>query len=987
VGSPRDNEHTHVSTEVDDSAIWQVIAPRAFERWVQKGCPGNSQLQDWLEAEAELVRQKTEESLKNTEALYDSLAENLPQSIFRKDRLGRFTFVNQHFQKALGRPQEEILGKTDFDFYPPELAQEYRESDQRVMESGLVFETVEANYDHAGKRIYVQVVKTPLHNYRGQVVGTQCIFWDVTEKKLAEEALRDREQRLELALQAGSMGTWEWHIPSGKVKWSTSLEIIHGFAPGTFGGTLRAVIDQVHPDDRTLVQKTIARALEKKSFLDVEYRLHLPDGRTRWVEGRGQLFLDAAGHPQRMLGVCMDITQRKQAEETLLVAEDALRKSHDMLQAITEGTTDAIFVKDRQGRYLMLNSAGARLTGKSVGELLGKDDTALFSPDTAKSIMEGDQRVMASGEIQTYEDVGTAAGVTRTFLSTKGPYRDQQGNVIGLIGISRDITERKRAEEKFRNLLESAPDATVIVDAQGKISVANRQTENLFGYRQEELLGKPVEVLMPESMRARHGLHREKYFAKPVTRPMGAGLELYGLRKDGSQFPADISLSPLETEEGLLVSCVIRDISERKKAERRLAAEHAVTRVLAEAAEVENAIPQILLTLGETLGSDVGAFWTVDRLSNTLHCMDVWHAAGITMPEFIQACRQTGGKLARGIGLPGRVWASGKPAWIADVSQDSNFPRLSSAGRQGLHGAFGFPVYGGNDVLGVMEFFHRRILEPDQNLINMLTSISGQISQFIDRRRAEKNLHERDMEFRLAREIQQTMLPAHPPALPGFSLGSCYHSAQETGGDYLDFIPMPEDHLGIVIGDASGHGIAAALLMAQARAYLRAFALTHKNVSKTLALANRRLAQDMQDSSESHFVTLLFARLQPKTRQLVYCNAGHPPAYVFDAKGEIKNILHSSVYPLGIDVPSFYPLTTSLLLEPGDFVFFYTDGVLDALSAEDQSFGLKRTLDFVHRCRHLPPAEIVSQLLDEVSNFSSGQRQIDDCSAIVLKAE
>jgi PAS domain S-box-containing protein len=696
MGSPRADEGKHITTEDNGREFWQTIAPMAFEKWVQKGCPADSQLQDWLEAEADFCRQRAEEAFKNAEALYHSLVEHLPQSIFRKDREGRFTFVNKHFQDALGKPLSEILGKTDFDFYPPELARKYRKNDQWVMESGKVFETVEENRDPAGRRIFVQAVKTPLHDFRGRVVGTQCIFWDVTEKKLAEEALKDREQRLELALEAGCMGTWEWQIASGKVQWSTNLEIIHGFAPGTFAGTLAAVIDQVHPDDRDKVEQAITIALKEKTSLDIEYRLRFSDGAIRWVEGRGQLFLDDAGNPERMLGVCMDISKRKQAESALLQTEEALHKSHDMLQAIMEGTTDAIFVKDRRGRYLMLNSPGARLIGRTVAELLGKDDTALFSPDTARAIMERDQRVMASGEIQTFEDVGTAAGVTRIYLSTKGPYRDQHGNIIGLIGISRDITER---------------------------------------------------------------------------------------------------------------------------------------------------------------------------------------------------------------------------------------------------------------------------------------------------RQAEKHLHERDMEFRLARQIQQDMLPAHPPTLPGFSLGIGYQFAQETGGDYLDFIPMPEDHLGIVIGDASGHGIGAALLMAQARAYLRAFALTHKNVSKTLALANHRLAQDVQDSPESHFVTLLFARLDPRTRQLVYCNAGHPPAYVFDARGEIKNVLHSSIFPLGIDVASFYPLTPALLLEPGDMVFFYTDGVVDAFSVEDKPFGLKRALDFVHCRRHLPPAVIVGQLLDEISRFSSGQRQIDDRSAIILKAE
>jgi PAS domain S-box-containing protein len=135
-------------------------------------------------------------------------------------------------------------------------------------------------------------------------------------------------------------------------------------------------------------------------------------------------------------------------------ADEALRQGHAILRAVTEGTTDAIFVKDCHGRYLMINSAGARLLGKAVAEVLGKDDSELFSPDTGRAIMARDRAVMASAQVQTYEEVGTAAGFTRIYLSTKGPYRDAQGNVIGLIGISRDITERRQAEEERDRLLE-----------------------------------------------------------------------------------------------------------------------------------------------------------------------------------------------------------------------------------------------------------------------------------------------------------------------------------------------------------------------------------------------------------------------------------------------------------------------------------------------------------------------------------------------------
>ena len=131
----------------------------------------------------------------------------------------------------------------------------------------------------------------------------------------------------------------------------------------------------------------------------------------------------------------------------------------------------------------------------------------------------------------------------------------------------RDITDRKKAEDKFRDLLESAPDAMVIVSADGKIKLVNAQTESLFGYGRGDLIGLPVEMLVPERYRHNHPGHRSTYFSAPRARPMGAGLQLFALRKDGSEFPAEISLSPIETPEGQLVTAAIRDITERQKFE------------------------------------------------------------------------------------------------------------------------------------------------------------------------------------------------------------------------------------------------------------------------------------------------------------------------------------------------------------------------------------------------------------------------------------
>ena len=169
-----------------------------------------------------------------------------------------------------------------------------------------------------------------------------------------------------------------------------------------------------------------------------------------------------------------------------------------------------------------------------------------------------------------------------------------------------------------------------------------------------------------------------------------------------------------------------------------LTAEHVTARALVEATTFADAAPRILQAVCESFGWEYGALWLVDREANLLRCAETWYRPSVQFPDFEAISRRT--TFARGVGLPGRVWASGQPAWIPDVVQDSNFPRAPIAAREGLHAAFGFPILLRGEALGAMEFFSREIRTPDEEFLSMLTSVGNQIGLFVDRRRAQEEL-------------------------------------------------------------------------------------------------------------------------------------------------------------------------------------------------------------------------------------------------------
>ena len=265
-------------------------------------------------------------------------------------------------------------------------------------------------------------------------------------------------------------------------------------------------------------------------------------------------------------------------------------------------------------------------------------------------------------------------------------------------------------------------------------------------------------------------------------------------------------------------------------------------------------------------------------------------------------------------------------------------------------------------------------MKDDNDNITNIVSVLKDITELREKQEQEFNLN-------IAREVQQQLLKAKI-SVPGFDIFGKTYPATKTSGDYYDLIQLPDDTFIIIIGDVSGHGIGSALIMAETRAFLRAFLKIETDPAILLTWLNRELHDDLDPEK---FVTLQIVRVDSEKKVLEYSSAGHVSSYIFNSKGQVIHTLESTDIPLGV-LPKYKYHTSELIeLNSKDIALFLTDGVLEAHAPDETEFGFERTLEIVRKYRRKGSKQIVEQIYNEVSTFSNHQNQEDDITSVVLK--
>ena len=481
----------------------------------------------------------------------------------------RIVLFNSAAERIFVCTANEAIGNSIERFIPERFRAEHSTHVCRFAESGVTNRTLSGLGTLWGLRATGEEFPIEASISKVESGGKKffaVVIRDITERHRAENGARENEQRLRLAQQAANIGTFEWNIQEDENTWTPELEAMYGLPPGGFGGTHFAFESLVYGDDRPGLRNLVESTLKTGQPTKGEWRVVWPDGSVHWLAAYWQVLMDESGKPSRVIGVNMDITERKLAEKTLRESEERFRLAAQAGRMYAYEWDVATDIIARSGDIAsVLGSTGeASLTRQQLLARIHPDDRALFDASVA-------ERTPEHPDAQISYRLLRPDGSFIWLEKTAHAFFDEQDRMLRMIGMVADITERKRSEEarlRHAAIVESSEDAIASVTLDGVIATWNEGSHRMFGYTENEAVGQPVTILVPPELADEENKILETVKAGGRIKQF----ETIRITKTGKRINVSLTISPITDSTGKIVGCagIARDITERKQAENKL---------------------------------------------------------------------------------------------------------------------------------------------------------------------------------------------------------------------------------------------------------------------------------------------------------------------------------------------------------------------------------------------------------------------------------
>ena len=934
--------------------------------------------------------------------LLQVLMDNIPDAIYFKDAASRFLTINRSHAKKFGLADPHLaVGKSDTDFFTSAHAQQALADEQRIVQTGQPLVGVEEKETWPdGSVTWVSTTKMPLRDRAGRIFGTFGISRDITEHRRTEQTLAERT--IELSKERLLLRTLIDNLPdaiytkdaAGRKTMANPADLKNLRCKTEADAIGKSDFDLFPPEVAKKFYDDDQKVIHGEPVINREEHFFDEAGRKRWLLTSKLPLRDQDGKIVGLVGIGHDITERKQAEETL----DRERR---LLRTLIDNLPDAIYAKDAAGRKTLANLADLKnLHFKTEVEAIGKTDFDLFPRKLAEKLYDDDQKVIQGQPLINREEYYLDDQRREHWLLTsKLPLRDQNGTITGLVGINRDITARKQAEiklayeqELFQTLLETVPDNIYFKDRKSCFVRVSRskvgdtlQTvrdnyraahpnaspdewpSHLAGVKPfaEWLIGKTDFDTYPEA-HARAAYEDEQEIIRTGKSTVGKLEE--AILANGRAIWWLSTKMPWRDKDGNTIGTlgISKDVTAIEEAEEALARERLLLRTV------------------------------IDNLPDGIYAKDAAGRKTMANPADLKV-----------MGCKTEAEAIGK-------SDFDFFPKDIAE----KFWADDQKVIQGQPVINREEFFMDKegrrhwLLTSKLALRNQDGKITGLVGighDITKRKEVELALAERtqqleqkqkqtEEELKMARELQLAMLPHEFPCVPrhkpraesDLEFFSFFFPAGAVSGDFFDVIPLSDTAVGLFICDVMGHDVRAALVTAMMRALVADLSATTEP-GELLTQINREVAGVFNQTGSTMFATAFYLIADVARAELRYASAAHPePILLHRQRGTAEWLGHGPGQKKGPALGLFAEgqfSTHQCPMEVGDLIALFTDGLIEAEGANHESFSPERLLAAVRQRAKLPTNELFTGLLDEVKKFSASSAFEDDVCIVGVEVK